>query len=64
VSAILLQNKHRLIYEKLFDSIKFNLLTKTVPGLSTLDEAPFSLSPLFNFHNKLASHFIQTGSYY
>lgn len=26
VGALLLQNKHRLTYEKLFDNIKFNLL--------------------------------------
>jgi len=61
VSSILLQNKHRLTYEKLFDEIKFNLLTKTALGLQTLDEAPFSEASLFNFQNKLASHFIQTG---
>lgn len=61
VSAILLQNKQRLTYEKLFDNIKFNLLTKTSLGLQTLDEAPFSEASLFNFQNKLASHFIQTG---
>lgn len=61
VSAILLQNKKKLTYEKLFDDIKFNLLTKTALGLQTLDEAPFSEASLFNFQNKLASHFIQTG---
>lgn len=61
VSAILIQNKQRLTYEKLFDNIKFNLLTKTALGLQTLDEAPFSEASLFNFQNKLASHFIQTG---
>jgi hypothetical protein len=52
VSAILLQNKQRLTYEKLFDNIKFNLLTKTALGLQTLDEAPFSEASLFNFQKK------------
>lgn len=61
VSSILIQNKEKLTYEKLFDSIKFNLLTKTALGLQTLDEAPFSEASLFNFQNKLISHFIQTG---
>ena len=61
VSAMLIQNRNRLTYEKLFDNIKFNLLTKTALGLSTLDEAPFSEASLFNFQNKLASYFIQTG---
>ena len=61
VSSILLQNKHRLTYEKLFDNIKFNLLTKTALGLCTLDEVPFSEASLFNFQNRLAAHFIETG---
>ena len=61
VSAILLQHRGKLTYEKLFDSIKFNLLTKTALGLQTLDEVPFSEASLFNFQNKLNSYFIETG---
>ncbi|MCF7859587.1 MAG: transposase [Candidatus Cloacimonetes bacterium] len=61
VSALILQNRHRLTYEKLFDSIKFNLLTKIALGLQTLDEVPFSEASLFNFQNKLNSYFIETG---
>lgn len=61
VSAILLQHRHKLTYEKLFDSIKFNLLTKTALGLQTLDEVPFSEASLFNFQNKLSTYFIENG---
>jgi hypothetical protein len=61
VSAILLQHRHKLTYEKLFNSIKFNLLTKTALGLQTLDEVPFSEASLFNFQNKLNAYFIETG---
>lgn len=61
VSAILLQHRNKLTYEKLFDSIKFNLLTKTALGLQTLDEVPFSEASLFNFQNKLNGYFIETG---
>lgn len=61
VSALILQQRHRLTYEKLFDSIKYNLLTKTALGLQTLDEIPFSEASLFNFQNKLNSYFIETG---
>ena len=61
VSAILLQHRHKLTYEKLFDSIKFNLLTKTALGLQTLEEVPFSEASLFNFQNRLSSYFIETG---
>lgn len=61
VSALLLQNKQRLTYERFFDNIKFHLLTKIALGLQTLDEVPFSEATLFNFQNRLASYFIQTG---
>lgn len=61
VSALILQYRHRLTYEKLFDSIKFNLLTKIALGLQTLDEVPFSEASIFNFQNKLNSYFIETG---
>lgn len=61
VSAILLQHRQKLTYEKLFNSIKFNLLTKTALGLQTLDEVPFSETSLFNFQNKLNTYFIETG---
>ena len=61
VSAILLQHRQKLTYEKLFDSIKFNLLTKTALGLQTLDEVPFSEASLFNFQNRLNAYFIETG---
>lgn len=61
VSALLLQNKQKLSYERLFDIIKFNLLTKIVLGLGTLDEVPFSEAIIFNFQNRLSSHCIETG---
>ncbi|MHB9013070.1 MAG: transposase [Ignavibacteriaceae bacterium] len=61
VSALILQHRHKLTYEKLFDSIKFNLLTKIALGLQTLDEVPFSEASIFNFQNKLNSYFIETG---
>ncbi len=61
VSAMLLQHREKLTYEKLFDNIKFNLLTKIALGLTTLDEVPFSEASLFNFQNKLNSYFIKTG---
>ena len=61
VSAILLQQRQKLTYEKLFNNIKYNLLTKTALGLQTLDEIPFSEASLFNFQNKLNAYFIETG---
>jgi len=61
VSALLLMNKQKLTYERLFGNIKFNLLTKIAIGLQTLDEVPFSEATIFNFQNRLSNYFIQTG---
>ncbi|HUX60632.1 MAG TPA: transposase [Ignavibacteriaceae bacterium] len=61
VSALLIMNKQKLTYERLFENIKFNLLTKIALGLQTLDEVPFSEATIFNFQNRLSGYFIQTG---
>jgi hypothetical protein len=61
VSALILQHRQKLTYEKLFDSIKFNLLTKIALGLQTLDEIPFSEASIFNFQNRLNTYFIDNG---
>jgi len=61
VSALLLMSKQKLTYERLFENIKFNLLTKIALGLPTLDEVPFSQATIFNFQNRLSDHFIQSG---
>jgi hypothetical protein len=61
VSALLLMNKQKLTYERLFENIKFNLLTKIAIGLQTLDEVPFSEATIFKFQNRLSSYFIDTG---
>jgi hypothetical protein len=58
---LLLLNKKRLTYERLFEDIKFNLLTKVALGLQTLDEVPFSEATIFNFQNRLISHYAKTG---
>lgn len=61
VSALLLMNKQKLTYERLFENIKFNLLTQIALGLQTLDEVPFSEATIFNFQNRLSGYFIDTG---
>ena len=61
VSALLIMDKQKLTYERLFHNIKFNLLTKIALGLQTLDEVPFSEATIFNFQNRLSNYFIQTG---
>ena len=61
VSALLIMNKQKLTYERLFHNIRFNLLTKIALGLQTLDEVPFSEATIFNFQNRVSNYFIQTG---
>ncbi|HKZ41380.1 MAG TPA: transposase, partial [Candidatus Hodarchaeales archaeon] len=61
VTAIFLHYRRSWTYEQLLENIQFNLLTKVALGLQTLDELPFVESTLFNFLNRLASHFVETG---
>ncbi len=62
VSALLYQNKRMLSYDQLRNQIKFNLLVRTAIGLQTLDEIPFSITTLFNFQNRVISHYVKTGN--
>lgn len=44
ISSILLRYKNNWTYEELFKHIKFDILTKTALGLSSLNEVPFDES--------------------
>lgn len=61
VAALILKEKNGWTYEQLFDFIKFNILTKIALGLDRIDVMPFCPASLFNFQNRLASNFIETG---
>ncbi|MBN2455336.1 MAG: transposase [Sedimentisphaerales bacterium] len=61
VASIILMHHNNWTTEKLFDRIDFDILTRTALGLDTLEETPFCLATLFNFQNRLLSHFIATG---
>lgn len=61
VSALILMNRFRWTYKDLFKNIWFNLLVKIALGLDNIEEIPFCPATLFNFQNKLTSHFVQTG---
>lgn len=61
MSALILKEYRAWTYAELFDSIKFNILTKVALGLDRLDDLPFCEATLFNFQNRLSEHFIKTG---
>jgi hypothetical protein len=61
VSSLTLMNRYNWTYEELFKNIEFNILTKIALGVDSIDNMPFCPATLFNFQNRLAKHFIQTG---
>lgn len=61
VSSLILIQKENFTYEELFENIHFNLLTKTALGLKKIDEVPFCPATIFNFQNRLAKHYSETG---
>jgi len=61
VSSLILMQRYQWTYEQLFDSIKYNLLTKVALGLDQLGEVPFSPATIYNFQNRLNRHYIETG---
>jgi hypothetical protein len=61
VASIILMYHNGWTTERLFDRIDFDLLTRTALGLDSLYETPFCSATLFNFQNRLLSHFIRTG---
>lgn len=61
VSAMILMAYNKWSYEELFNQIEFNILTKLALGLDSIEEHPFSPATIFNFQNRLHSHFCKTG---
>jgi hypothetical protein len=61
VASLILMHRYNWTYEQLFEHIQFHILVKIALGLDNIDEMPFCPATLFNFQNRLAKHFIQTG---
>lgn len=61
VASLILMQRNRWTYDQLFDSIKFNILTKVALGLDRIDAIPFCPASIFNFQNRLNNHFAETG---
>jgi hypothetical protein len=60
-AALVLREKRRWTYAELFNNVQFNLLTRLALGLNDLESMPFCEATLFNFQNRLASHYLDTG---
>jgi hypothetical protein len=63
VGALILQSSNRWSYEFLMRQIRFDLLTRSAIGLTTLDEVPFCEATLFNFQNRLLAYEVETGTH-
>jgi len=61
VSAIILQNHNGWTVEELLNRIDFDLLTRYALGINNIEDTPFCQSTYFNFQNKIAQHFGETG---
>ena len=60
-AALILREKRHWTYADLFNNVQFNLLTRLALGLNDLESMPFCEATLFNFQNRLASHYLDTG---
>jgi len=60
-AALIWKEKRHWTYDELFNNVQFNLLTRLAFGLDDIETAPFCPATLFNFQNRLVSHYLDTG---
>jgi hypothetical protein len=63
ISCLILREKNNWSFNQLFENLHFNLLTKKSLGLTQISDIPFSYPTLFNFQNRLLSHYNETGEH-
>ncbi len=61
VGALILKHLYNWTYQELFSNLNFNLLSRHALGINSLNEGIFCEASIFNFQNKLLSHFSSTG---
>ena len=61
VGAHILLKHRNWSHEELFSQITFNVSVRVALGLKDMDIVPFSSRTLYNFNNRLASHYKRTG---
>lgn len=59
--SLILKHMRNWTFEKLFENVEFNLLTRTALGLNDFNEETFSDTTLFNFINYISDYQISTG---
>jgi len=60
-SAIILQSHNGWTVEELLNRIDFDLLTRYALGINNIEDTPFCQATYFNFQNKIAQHFGESG---
>ncbi len=61
IGALILKESKLWSYEEMFHDIAFDLRIRTALGLHDLVEVPFCSATIFNFQNRIMSHYIKTG---
>lgn len=61
VASMILMNRRTWTYQELFTEIQFNLLARLALGLDDVATMPFCPATLFNFQNRLLTHYVKTG---
>ena len=61
VGSLILKHLNNWTYNELFKQLSFNLLTRHAIGIQTIDEDIFAEASIFNFQNRMISHYVATG---
>ena len=61
VAALILRTLNGWTFAELFRDLDFNILTRMALGIYDLETIPFSEVTIFNFQNRLLTHFNDTG---
>ena len=61
VASLILRTLKGWTFAELFRDLDFNILTRMALGIYDLEVVPFSAVTIFNFQNRLHTHFSDTG---
>jgi len=61
VGALILKHLNNWTYSALFNNLNFNTLSRYAIGITNAQEDVFSEASIFNFQNRVISHFNETG---
>ena len=61
VGSLILKHLFNWTYERLFNNLNFNILTRHAIGIDILTDNIFSEASIFNFQNRVIDYFLATG---